>query len=632
MSPTSLSSRWRDMAAPLALLTALATAVVAMGLVALAGWSSTAPGHEVPAIGAPLMKALIDATRSGSLDPIIGHTGSRMTFWGTLGVLIAPLLALLGTVVWFVLAREARVGSARASLAGKRDYRDMHGRGAVERARKLRPTLGEGALRNGDLGLRLGRLDSGAALVGGQDIYGSEEDVFLEIAGPRSNKTSAMVVPAILSAPGPVITTSNKVDVWTLTAGLSAKKGKVFTLDPQRIAGAEQTWWWNPLAGIEDMADAQHLVTHFSATVGAGSERSDPYFTKGAERLLCQLVVAAASTGKHSLRDVRNWLAERSEEPVGLLEEAGMPDLARGLQGTIEAPFEQRGGLYETALTALACLESEAVARYVTPPQTWRIPPRQGLPIAEFDPWRFVVGYNRDELGNPIPHDALYLLTREGAGSAAPVVAALVDHLLRTVARAATARGGRVDPPVRAVLDEAANICPIRALPDLYSYFGSMSIQVLTFLQSYQQGVAVWGKPGMDKLWSAATIKLIGAGVHDPEFCEQISRLLGEHDIPTYSHQFGKGGSMSMSTRRDRIMSAADIAALPKTDAVLIAAGRRPARIKLLPWYAERDADEINTYSANATNQVRQAAVALLGPTNPLAQALAAGRKAGSSR
>jgi type IV secretory pathway TraG/TraD family ATPase VirD4 len=176
---------------------------------------------------------------------------------------------------------------------------------------------------------------------------------------------------------------------------------------------------------------------------------------------------------------------------------------------------------------------------------------------------------------------------------------------------------------VRAVLDEAANICPIRNLPDLYSYFGSMSIQVMTFLQSYGQGVAVWGRSGMDKLWSAATIKLVGAGVHDPEFCEHVSRLIGEHDVPTWSDQRGRGGSStSYSTRRDRILAASDVAALPKTQAVLIAAGRRPGLITLLPWYAERDADTISEYAAEAADQVRQAAVASLGSANPLARLL----------
>ena len=450
----------------------------------------------------------------------------------------------------------------------------------------------------------------------------------LEIAGPRSNKTSALVVPAVLSAVGPVVTTSNKVDVYTLTVGLRAQLGRVFVLDPQRICGAEQTWWWNPLAGITDMADAQYLVTHFSQTVGAGHERADPYFTKGAERLIGQLFVAAAHSGA-TLRDVLDWLATRSQEPVGLLRRAGLPAVARGLQGTLEAPPDQRGGLYETALTALGCLESEAVLRYVTPPNTWLTPPRVS-PIAEFDPWRFLVGYQTLD-GVPQPYDTLYLLTREGAGTGAPVVAALVDHLLRTAAAAATARGGRVDPPVRAVLDEAANICPIRNLPDLYSYFGSMSIQAMTWLQSYQQGVHVWGRPGMDKLWSAATIKLIGAGVHDASFCEDISRLVGEHDVPTWSDQRGVGHrSSTLSTRRDRILSAADIAALPKTTAVLISAGRTPGQLTLLPWYAERDAQQITEYAAEATTAVRTAAIAALGPANPLAQLLDRQQHSGS--
>jgi type IV secretion system protein VirD4 len=34
-------------------------------------------------------------------------------------------------------------------------------------------------------------------------------------------------------------------------------------------------------------------------------------------------------------------------------------------------------------------------------------------------------------------------------------------------------------------------------------------------------------------------------------------------------------------------MTAADLAALPKIQAVLIASGRRPALLQLLPWYTE---------------------------------------------
>lgn len=611
--------RLDEAAAPAALLAVLGAAAAALGVVRVAAGAAAPPGLAVPGFGAPLARAALASAAAGSLDPLIGPGGSRPLFWAVVGIVGAVGLAAAGAVTWWAAGRWARVGDPARSLARRRDYADMSGRGARRRAVQLRPSLARREVDDRDLGLRLGRVGE----LNPAQLVASEEDVLLMIAGPRSNKTSAVVVPAALSAPGPVIVTSNKVDVYTLTVGLRAAAGRVFTLDPQHIAGAEQTWWWNPLAGIREMADVAHLTSHFIQTVSG--ERADPYFTRGAERLLGQLVLAAAlATPQRSLRDVARWLATRSTEPVQLLRAAGQDEVAVALQGTIESPPDQRGGLYETALTAISCLESEAVARYVTPPATWQRPPRVNR-VEEFDPWRFVVGYDHDfTTGQRVPHDTLYLLTREGAGTGAPIVAALVDHVLRTAAAAATASGGRVDPPIRAVLDEAANICPIRNLPDLYSYFGSMSIQVLTFLQSYQQGVAIWGKAGMDKLWSAATVKLIGAGVHDPSTCEDISRLLGEHDVPTWSSQSGRGGgSTSMSTRRERIMSAADVAALPKTSAVLIAAGRRAGLLTLQPWYAEPDADTISGPAAEAAEQVRQAAIAHLGPTNPLAQMLA---------
>ncbi|WP_425567929.1 TraM recognition domain-containing protein [Nonomuraea dietziae] len=53
---------------------------------------------------------------------------------------------------------------------------------------------------------------------------------------------------------------------------------------------------------------------------------------------------------------------------------------------------------------------------------------------------------------------------------------------------------------------------PIEDLPDLYSFLGSLGIPIVTILQSYQQGARVWGQAGMDALWGAATVKVLGAG------------------------------------------------------------------------------------------------------------------------
>lgn len=73
----------------------------------------------------------------------------------------------------------------------------------------------------------------------------------------------------------------------------------------------------------------------------------------------------------------------------------------------------------------------------------------------------------------------------------------------------------------------------------------------------------------------------------------------------------------ALFTPRDRIVSAADIAALPKTTGRADLGGRTPGQLTLLPWYAERDAQQISEYAAAWI-----AAFAALGPANPLAQLL----------
>jgi type IV secretion system protein VirD4 len=202
-------------------------------------------------------------------------------------------------------------------------------------------------------------------------------------------------------------------------------------------------------------------------------------------------------------------------------------------------------------------------------------------------------------------------------------VAALVDRVFEVAGLAATARGGRVDPPITVMLDEAANVCRIDALPDLYSFFGSQGISVTTILQSYKQGMRVWGIDGMDALWSAATVAIAGAGLKDIEFGKTLSDLVGQHEVDKRSHSTSNtGSSQSTSTHWEPILRPEEVAALPKTKALLFSSGASPVTLTLKPWYAERDADQITDDNQTATGEVTAAAVAYLGPHNALAQAL----------
>ncbi|MBL6280535.1 TraM recognition domain-containing protein, partial [Micromonospora fiedleri] len=128
-----------------------------------------------------------------------------------------------------------------------------------------------------------------------------------------------------------------------------------------------------------------------------------------------------------------------------------------------------------------------------------------------------------------------YLLSKDGGGSAAGVIAGLADSVIRAGVVAAERMGGRLDPPMTAILDEAANVCRISDLPDLYSHLGSRGISVVTLLQSYRQGVRVWGEAGMDALWSAATVQLPGAGPAAADFLDHVARLVGPPALRTPS-------------------------------------------------------------------------------------------------
>ncbi len=83
---------------------------------------------------------------------------------------------------------------------------------------------------------------------------------------------------------------------------------------------------------------------------------------------------------------------------------------------------------------------------------------------------------------------------------------------------AKTQRGGRMSTPLVCILDEAANVCRWQDLPDLYSHYGSRGIPIMSIFQSYSQGIDVFGRDGMRKLFSAANEVVYLGGVKESEW------------------------------------------------------------------------------------------------------------------
>ncbi|MGW1811852.1 type IV secretory system conjugative DNA transfer family protein, partial [Streptomyces sp. NPDC002078] len=440
-------------------------------------------------------------------------------------------------------------------------------------ARQLRPSLkGTEKLEPDETGILLGNLDAAR----GPELRASWEDVMLAIMAPRSGKSTSVAVPAVLRAPGAVLLTSNKPDVWAATHMRRRELGKVWLIDPQGITHSSRALWWNMLASARTIEGAGRLASHFIAATTDEKARGD--FWMGAAKNLLTALFHAASVSGGSVSDVLVWLSTPSDRaPVSALKAAGKEALAQQLASTVAGAADTRDGIYETARQTVSCLLDPETLAWVTPDPSAK----------EFRPDAFVKS-----------RDSLYLLSKDGGGSAAGVIAAAADAVLRAAMAAAERAGGRLDAPLIPILDEAANVCRIEDLPDLYSHLGSRGIPVITILQSYRQGVRVWGEAGMDAMWGAATVKMLGAGLDDAEFAEKVSRLIGEHRVSESSVSHGSSGrSVSTSRRRERVMEAADVRALPKGRALLLVTGVRVGMIRLRPWYLEPDAAELTDAS-----------------------------------
>ncbi|WP_329309189.1 type IV secretory system conjugative DNA transfer family protein [Streptomyces microflavus] len=530
--------------------------------------------------------------RPETLWPAAGETSLLLTT-RIIPVLLTLLLAAAAGFLW--LRYKNRAGGRKKAVDGMATVRDIQpllAKAVEAKARSLRPSLKTAKrIEPRDAGVLVGNL-AGTR----HEVRMGFEDVAVAIMAPRSGKTTSLAIPSILAAPGPVLLTSNKAagDAYTATYDARTAVGRVWSMDPQQIAHAERTMWWNPLADAKTLDGAGRLAGHFLAASVDASQQGD-FWSKAGSNILSQLFLAAA-LDERPITDVMGWLAFPADRtPLDILRDHKFTAVASQLKGTVDGPPETRDGIYETARQYAAALLNQDIAAWVTPQ----------VDVDEFRPADFVTST-----------DSLFLLSKDGGGGASALIAACADSVMRAATAQAERAGGRLDPPMLAILDEAANVCKISDLPDLYSHLGSRGIIPITILQSYRQGQKVWGDAGMDAMWSAATVKIIGSGIDDPDFADKLSRMVGDHDVETTSTSTSESGkSTSVSMRQERILPADAIRALPKGSALCLATGMRVAMLDLRPWYAEPGADELGAASARASKAITARAVAKQQPS-----------------
>jgi hypothetical protein len=259
--------------------------------------------------------------------------------------------------------------------------------------------------------------------------------------------------------------------------------------------------------------------------------------------------------------------------------------------------------VFSTALGICAFMLNGPQMRWVLPPHKWRVPPTAGQAApTEFHPEAFVrsgrppvtkrVGHlfwARTVIVEKARGDTLYSMSREGKANAGPIVAALTIAVTEAAESYAKSCGGRLPVPLTVQLDEVANVCRVRQLPDWWSFWGSHGIVATAYLQSFSQGVSVWGTEGMNKLWSASNVKIYGGNVGEEEFLEMVSKIVGRFDQYSRSLTTGHGDTVQRSTHREVILDIDDLSGMEAGVLVVMAGGCRPVLARAIGFWQLKD-------------------------------------------
>ncbi|MCQ4626179.1 TraM recognition domain-containing protein, partial [Corynebacterium sp. CCUG 69979] len=447
----------------------LGAAVAVLASVQIGQWaqSRVAGGEPVPKNPFVTIGQVIGGSRGWST----AATVSVAATWAV-GLLLALAVTML---IRKVRTPKTRVDSASKYLASKKDVTSF--------SRKSAQALAEGWLPSEDMakdypGLMFGRVPGTK-----QGLWSTWEDLYLVIFGPRMGKTTSQVIPAIVDAPGHVVTTSNKRDIVDDTITLTSARGQVWVFDPQRIAAGfeQEPWYFDPLDLVRrvpetmDSASVRLADIFKTAARGAADSGGDAYFTEGGKELLGRFFLAAALDDR-PIGDVYLWVNDDADRtPVTILEQyPEWSQQAEALTATYQITEKTRSGLFSQAAQMATPLGRREALKWVTPQPGAR----------KFDARAFVRSSG---------HDTMYILSKEGADNAAALTTALTATIMTEAETYGEENGGRLPVPLVAALDEAANVVRWPELPSLYSHYGSRGIILMTILQSYAQGAEVWG-------------------------------------------------------------------------------------------------------------------------------------------
>lgn len=474
-----------------------------------------------------------------------------------------PALAA-GAAGWHAVLRlhEAHVwrrSGGKAAMRRRRKYQGTATRREIRAFLSPRAAIRKAAVTCPDLHpacapVVIGRADKPARV-----IAGSREDSYLAVAPPRSFKT-ALVSCWAADAPGALLATSSRTDLYAHTALAREALGPVRVLNPDGDGGIPTTLAWSPLEGCRNPRTAMRRAGDLMAAAPKDSSGRDAWWdAKGAE-LLRLMLHAAAVTGA-SMADAWAWVRDPSApEPVAALcSPLAAPGWAEELAAMLAAGETQLAGIIASAAAALSWMSDPVMAAVADPA------PGEGFGARAFAAGAgtvYLIGADR-------PH-----------GSLAPYFAAFAAEVFEQAKHAAAANGGRLPVPMTFALDEAATICPV-PLHQWTSVAAGYNITVIAAVQALSQLTARWGEHDGDSIFTNMTVKVIGGGFTQHGELERLSAVCGETD--TWHHVKSPDGGRTRQPSAQRLYPPERIRLLAPWRALVLHRSTRPVEVVITP-------------------------------------------------
>jgi type IV secretion system protein VirD4 len=394
--------------------------------------------------------------------------------------------------------------------------------------------------------------------------------------GPtQSQKTSGLVIPAILEWDGPVLAAGVKPDLIGSTIGRRWQKGEVFLYDPAGTTGMEANTW-TPLSRCDRWEGAYRMALSLVNASRLTRADRDAEGTAGDTTNLLAAMLLAAAVGGRSMSDVLRWGQRQDRDDISAgLDVANAPAARDAFESIWRLPDETRSRVYAQVPRVIDAYTDPTV--------------KEASVGTQFTAERLLDGLANTVYVSLPAHEQRRL---------GPLTMALVQDVIELAFERSRDRGAPIDPALLVVLDDAASSAPLPQL-DLYAAnAGGHGVQLVTAFRHLSQMRARYDDRA-EAVFANHRAKIILSGVTDAETLTVLSHLLGDETIRQLStpaalaraaKDRGEGDSAAArSAARTRGASPAEaLGWISPGHGVLLYGHIPPAPITLRPWFRDR--------------------------------------------